>query len=141
MSDLQSGMLVQHASLGVGKIVALDEKTVHVFFATSGARFATKLRLPMALPLLTPATGENTWLSGLSSFTLDARTGRYGLGGTAWLSHADAVARFRDAYPGGFQDPKYLGEGERVSRWRLAHDTYLETLGKGEGERLLAGGD
>lgn len=145
MSDLQNGMLVQHASLGVGKIVALDEKTVHVFFATSGARFATKLRLPMALPLLAPAAGANAWLSGLSSFTLDEKTGRYGLGGSAWLSHEDAVARFRDAYPGGFQDPKYLGEGaekrERISRWRLAHDAYVETLGNGEGERLLAAGD
>jgi hypothetical protein len=145
MSDLENGMLVQHASLGVGKIVALDPKAVHVFFATSDARFATKLRLPMALPLLTPAASKNAWLSGLSNFTLDAKTGRYGLGGSTWLSHADAVARFLAVFPKGFEDPKYVGEGtdkrERVSRWRRAHETYVETLGNGEGERLLAAGD
>ena len=144
VSDLENGMLVQHASLGLGKVVALEPKAVHVFFATSDARFATKLRLPMARPLLTPAAGANAWLSGLSDFALDAKTGRYGLAG-AWLSHADAVARFLEVFPGGFADPKYLGDGtdrrERASRWRRAHDAWVETLGGGEGERLLAAGD
>jgi hypothetical protein len=144
VSDLENGMLVQHASLGLGKIVALEPKAVHVFFATRGARFATKLRLPMALPLLTPCAAADTWLSGLSGFALDAQTGRYGLAGT-WLSHEDAVARFLESFPQGFADPKYLGDGterrERASRWRRAHDAFEKTLGGGEGERLLAAGD
>ena len=144
MGDLENGMLVQHASLGLGKVVALEPKAVHVFFATSDARFATKLRLPMALPLLTPAESTNAWLSGLSDFALDAKTGRYGLAG-AWLSHADAVARFLAVFPEGFADPRYVGDGtdkrERAFRWRRAHDVYVETLGGGEGERLLAAGD
>jgi hypothetical protein len=144
MSDLENGMLVQHASLGLGKVVALEPKAVHVFFATSDARFATKLRLPMALPLLAPAASSNAWLSGLSDFALDAKTGRYGFAGS-WLSHADAVARFLDVFPKGFADPSYVGDGtdkrERVFRWRRAHDAYVETLGGGEGERLLAAGD
>ena len=143
MSDLENGMLVQHASLGLGKVVALEEKAVHVFFATSEARFATKLRLPVARPLLTLAAGPNAWLTGLSEFALDAKTGRYGLAGT-WLSHADAVARFLAVAPKGFADPRYL-EGadkrERAARWRRAHDVWVETLGGGEGERLLAAGD
>ncbi len=144
MSVLANGMLVQHASLGLGKVVALEPRAVHVFFAASDARFATKLRLPMALPLLTPAASPNAWLSGLSDFALDAKTDRYGLA-TAWLSHADAVARFLDVFPKGFADPKYVGGGttkrERVFRWRRAHDAYVETLGGGKGERLLAAGD
>lgn len=144
MSDLENGMLVQHASLGLGKVVALDPKAVHVFFETSEARFATKLRLPMALPLLTRAESTNAWLSGLSGFALDAKSGRYGLPGS-WLSHADAVARFLQAFPEGFADPRYVGDGterrERALRWRRAHDAYVETLGSGEGERLLAAGD
>ena len=144
LSNLQNGMLVKHASLGVGKIVALEPNAVHVFFATSGARFATKLRLPMALPLLTPAAGANAWLSGLSSFALDERTGRFGLAGS-WMSHADAVARFLEHFPKGFADPEYFGEGkerrERASRWRRAHQAFEETLGRGEGERLLAAGE
>ena len=48
MSSLETGMLVQHASLGVGKVVALEPTAVHVFFAKSSAQLATKLRLPMA---------------------------------------------------------------------------------------------
>jgi hypothetical protein len=143
MSSLENGMLVQHASLGLGKIVALEPKAVHVFFATSGARFATKLRLPMALSLLTPSESPNAWLTGLSGFALDTKTGRYGRAG-AWLSHADAVARFLESFPQGFSDPKYLGAekgGDRACRWRRAHDVYVETLGNGEGEKLLAAGD
>jgi len=144
MSDLENGMLVQHASLGLGKIVALDEKAVHVFFATSDVRFATKLRLPVALPFLTRSASANAWLSGLSGFALDVKTGRYGRAGT-WLSHADAVARFVESFPLGFADPKYVGDGkergERACRWRRAHEAFVETLGRGEGERLLAAGD
>jgi hypothetical protein len=144
MSTLENGMLVQHASLGAGKIVALEPKAVHVFFATSGAQFATKLRLPMALSFLTPSASPSAWLSGLSGFALDAKTGRYGRA-FAWLSHADAVARFLESFPLGFTDPKYVGAGKdrgaRACRWRRAHEAFVETLGRGEGERLLAAGD
>ena len=143
MSGLENGMMVQHASLGLGKIVALEEKAVHVFFAVSDARFATKLRLPMALALLAPAATTNAWLSRLSGFSFDAKTGRYGLAGQ-WLSHADAAARFLEVFPKGFADPSY-GDGtdkrDRVARWRRAHEVYAETLGDGESERLLAAGD
>ncbi len=141
MGSLENGMLVQHVSLGAGKIVALDDKAVHVFFATSGARFATKLRLPVSLSYLTPSESPNAWLSALSGFALDVKTGRYGRAG-AWLSHADAVARFLESFPLGFADPKYVEDGkERAFRWRRAHAEFEETLGRGEGEKLLAAGD
>jgi hypothetical protein len=144
MTPLENGMLVQHASLGLGKIVALDEKAIHVFFATSSERFATKLRLPAALSFLTPSEDSSAWLSRLSGFALDDKTGRYGRAGV-WISHPDAVARFLETYPLGFADPKYAGaaaeRGERAQRWRRAHDAFVETLGNGEGERLLAAGD
>ena len=134
-------MLVQHASLGLGKIVALEPKAVHVFFATSGSAFATKLRLPMALPLLAPSSAGNAWLSALSGFALDEKSGRYGRPGT-WISHADAVARFLESFPQGFADPGYVGDAkQRAARWRRAHDLFEEMLGRGEGERLLAAGD
>lgn len=143
MSDLENGMLVQHASLGLGKIVALEPKAVHVFFATSDARSATKLRLPTTLPFLSPAEDSNAWLSGLSDFALDAKTGRYQIAG-AWLSHSDAVARFEEAFPKGFADPAYVagtGKHDYVLRWRRAQEAYAQTLGGGEGERLLEAGD
>jgi hypothetical protein len=144
MSGLENGMMVQHASLGLGKVVALEDKAVHVFFAVSDARFATKLRLPMALPLLAPAESTNAWLSRLSGFAFDAKSGRYGMSG-AWLSPAEATARFLEVFPKGFADPSYVGGGEdkggRAARWRRAHELYVEALGGAEGERLLAAGD
>jgi hypothetical protein len=115
-----------------------------VVFATQDARFATKLRLPMALSFLTPSSSPNAWLSGLSGFALDEKSGRYGRTAT-WLSHADAVARFTEIFPLAFADPAYLaaekGRGDRACRWRRAHLAYVETLGNGQGERLLEAGD
>jgi hypothetical protein len=143
MVGLENGMMVQHASLGLGKVVALEDKAVHVFFALSDGRFATKLRLPMALSLLGPATSSNAWLSRLSGFAFDDKSGRYGLAGT-WLSHAEAEARFVEAFPKGFSDPSYSNstdKRDRVARWRRAHDAYVETLAGGRGEKLLAEGD
>src|SRR5919197_4844964 len=94
MTELTNGMLVRHDLLGLGKIVALEPKTVHVFFAASKDRFATKLSLLVAGPLLRPAgAGENAWLAGVSAFSLDAKTGRYGVAPT-WLSPEEAVAHF-----------------------------------------------
>jgi hypothetical protein len=78
MGNLENGMLVQHASLGAGKIVALDANAVHVFFATSETKFATKLRLPMALSFLSPCSTADERLDGLPAFVLDPKTGRYG---------------------------------------------------------------
>jgi hypothetical protein len=144
MTGLENGMMVQHASLGLGKVVALEKGAVHVVFATQDARFATKLRLPLAMSFLTPSSSSNAWLSGLSGFALDEKSGRYGRTAT-WLSHADAVARFTETFPLAFSDPAYLaaekGRGDRASRWRRAHLAFVETMGGGQGERLLEAGD
>lgn len=139
MSDFKSGMLVQHASLGLGKVVAVDCDAVHVFFEAGEKRVATKLRLSIAGPLLQPATTQNAWLKGMASFSLDEKTGRYGLAGT-WISQEEAIARFTELFPGGFADPKYLGSSkkwDRAARWRAAHQEFVDLLGDGQGERLL----
>jgi hypothetical protein len=141
MSELKKGMLVQHVSLGLGKVVALESDAVHVFFETSDKRVATKLRLAAAEPLLSPATAKNAWLKGMSSFSQDPKTGRYGLVET-WVTHDQAIARFLELFPGGFADPKHVGDGkkrrERENSWS-AHQAFVQSLGAGEGERLLAG--
>ncbi len=54
-----------------------------------------------------------------------------------------AKRAFRELFPLGFGDPKYLGDqggGERSYKWE-AHESWEATLGHGEGERLLASGD
>lgn len=145
MSDFEKGMLVQHASLGLGKVVALEPKAVHVFFVGRDSRFAAKLRLPAAASLLKPAgPSERVWLGGVSAFSLDAATGRYGFAET-WIPHEEAVSRFLEAYPKGFANPLYTGDGKgrqaRPARIRRAHTAFVEAFGNGEGERLLAADD
>lgn len=145
MADLRNGMLVQHATLGIGKVIAVEPTAVHVFFAGAENRFAVKLRLPMALGMLrTDGVEPSRHLDGLDAFALDAKTGRYGRA-SAWMSHADAVARFTAAFPLGFQDPGYLSpessRGNRAARCRRAHEAFVAALGEGRGERQLAAGD
>ncbi len=145
MSDIAAGSLVKHVSLGVGKVVAIEATAVHVFFPQSERRYAAKLRWPAAQPLLTQEGIEpDRWLAGLTSFALDRESGRYALT-TNFLSHADAIAEFLKQFPQGFADPAYLGEGvgkrARASRWRAATSAWIDALGGGQGERLLADGD
>jgi hypothetical protein len=142
MADLQNGMLVQHSSLGVGKVVAVEANAVHVFFPESDKRFAAKLRLPAARAhLRTEGVAQNSWLEGLTAFALDPKAGRYALG-ASWVTHDEAVAQFLTVYPAGFADPAHLtGKHARAARWRAAHDGWAEALGEGEGARLLAADD
>jgi hypothetical protein len=117
MSEFEKGMLVQHASLGLGKVVALEPKAVHVFFVGRDSR---------------------------SAFSLDAASGRYGYAET-WIPHEEALGRFKEAYPQGFVDTAYTGDGKgrqaRPARIRRAQAAWAETLGGGQGERLLAAGE
>lgn len=146
MSEIVKGMLVQHASLGVGKVVAVEATAVHVFFALSERRFAAKLRWPAASHLLsTEGVERNPWLEGLSSFALDAAEGRYALAAN-WMTHEQAIARFLADYPKGFDDPAYLGTASgarrvRAPRWRAASAEWAAALGDGQAERLVAARD
>lgn len=142
MADLESGTLVQHTTLGLGKIVALEPTAVHVFFPDSDKRFAAKLRLPAARALLrTDGFEPNAWLEGLSAFTFDAKAGRYALA-ARWISHDEAVEQFLAVFPGGFADPAYVdGKHARAAAWRAAHARWTEAFGEREGERLVAADD
>jgi hypothetical protein len=146
MTDIAKGTLVRHASLGVGKVVAVEPTAVHVFFPGTERRHAAKLRWPDARTLLrTDGVERDAWLEGLSSFTLDPAARRYALS-ASWITHEQALARFRAEYPRGFQDPTYLGTGPdaagaRAPRWRSAGAEWAAAMGDGEAERLLAAGD
>lgn len=142
--DLDKGMLVQHASLGVGKVVELEKDAVHVFFAGGGGRVATKLKLPNALPFLSAAPGPNAWLAALPAFRRDAETGRYEVA-DGRITPAEALERYRAASPEevapapGEEPPK--ARRDRAWKWRRAHETWEQGFGGGEGERLLAAGE
>ena len=145
MSELSTGMLVQHATLGVGKVVAVERSAVHVFFPQGDRRHAAKFQLPAATTILTSAGVErDAWLEGLSSFSLDPVSRRYTLASN-WVTHEQAIAEFRGVYPRGFLDPAYVGDGtgkrERASRWRAANAEWAKALGEGQAEKLLEAGD
>lgn len=142
MSDLVNGTLVKHVSLGVGKIVAVEPGAVHVFFPDSDKRFAAKLRLPAARPLLrTDGFEPDGWLAGLTAFSLDETTGRYALA-ASFMTHEQAVAQLRVAFPDGFPAPGAAGQGAtRPGRWRAAREAWSRTMGNGEAERLVEEGE
>jgi hypothetical protein len=145
MGTIETGSLVKHKVLGVGKVVAVEADALHVFFPDSDKRFAAKLRLPAAQALLrTDGFERSSWLEGLTAFELDPSCGRYGLAST-WITHDQATDQFLAIFPAGFADPAYVGPGEgkeqRASRWRAAHEAFLRELGNGEAARLLGEGD
>jgi hypothetical protein len=144
MSDLANGTLVQHNSLGLGKVIAVEPTAVHVFFPESERRYAVKLRWPLTKALLkTEGVQRDTWLEGLSSFSLVPETGRYALAEN-WLSHDQAVAEFLAQCPGAFAGgdsaPRSASRTDRAARWRAARAGWIELLGGRRGEALLADG-
>jgi hypothetical protein len=71
-------MLVSHATLGVGKVVAVEPTAVHIFFADANKQDATKLRLPAARVFLdAPPSARDERLENLPAFSLDPVSGRY----------------------------------------------------------------
>jgi hypothetical protein len=141
MADLEDGALVQHQTLGLGKVVAVEPNAVHVFFPASDRRFAAKLRLPAARALLrTDGIEPNPWLQGLTAFSLDPQMGRYALA-VSWLTHQEATAQFLAAFPGGYGGPAYAsGKSARAPRWRAGHDAWIAEFGGAEGGQLMESG-
>jgi hypothetical protein len=68
-----------------------------VFFPDSDRRFAAKLRLPAARALLrTDGFERDSWLEGLTAFSLDQKMGRYALA-ASWITHEEALDQFLPA--------------------------------------------
>lgn len=145
MVELQSGTQVQHASLGLGRIVAADAQALHVFFPASHTRFAAKLRLPEARRFLRLEGFEpDDWLDGLSAFEFDGQAGRWALT-ASFLSQEEAIALYLahrpKGLPGGDEGAARSGASDRRARWALASDRWRAHLGAEVIGRLLAEGE
>ena len=135
MGDLATGMLVRHATLGLGRVVLVEPTAVHVFFPGTDSRQAAKLRWPAAKPLLTTEGVErDAWLESLSSFELDPETGRYTLA-TNFVTHEQAVDDYLARRPVAATPS---GRMDRVEAWRAASAEFQAAFPPGEGERLAA---
>jgi hypothetical protein len=78
VEEFAKGMIVRHATLGLGRVVAVEPAAVHVFFVEGERREAAKLRLPAARPLLSPAPHEkHERLESLAAFAFDPASGRW----------------------------------------------------------------
>jgi len=135
LGDLATGMLVRHATLGLGRVVLIEPTAVHVFFPGTDSRQAAKLRWPAARPLLTTEGVErDAWLESLSSFELDPETGRYTLA-TNFVTHEQAVEDYLSRRPVAATPS---GRMDRVDAWRAASTEFHAAFPPGEGERLAA---
>ena len=137
------GTIVEHASLGAGRVIAFQGDRLHVYFHNKGGKCATRLGLDTAKKLLRAAPVQvHEWLDHLPAFTFDSQENAYCLEHGA-LTQAQAIATFMAMFPAGFDDPRYIGtpmEGERRYKDDFAAE-WSRSFGQGEGERLLAAGD
>ncbi len=78
MDELAKGMVVRHATLGIGRVVALEPTAIHVFFVEGERREAAKLRLPAARVFLSPAPSvTDERLQSLPALAFDPDSGRW----------------------------------------------------------------
>ncbi len=136
------GMFVVHTNKpewGPGKVVAIRGTTPHIFFRDLEGHEARRFRCDSEF--LSPALAmADPVLDNLPPFVEE--DGRLQLP-VERMTLTTARERFLRHFPAGFYDPAYIGDrrsGERHYKW-LAHERYVELLGNGEAERLLAEGN
>lgn len=135
----EQGMLVEHKTLGLGKIVFASDK-LHIFFKDLKGSYedATKpIALSMSDQVLTVSTSQcHPELDNLPPFTRD---GKFRVPSGLRVTHAQARELFRRKYPGGFLDAKYLRD-ERDYKIE-AHELFQSSLGNGHLEKLIESGN
>lgn len=134
--NLSAGSLVRHATLGQGKVVAVDSTALHVFFPGSDGRYASKLRRPAAERFLSQeGLTPDPWLEGLTAFSLDSASSRYALAAN-FVSEDEAVALYVAEYPGGAPVGRAGSRAGRATRWRAAGAEWSAAMGAGRAAEL-----
>jgi len=140
----RKGSLVRHptkAGWGLGKVLEVRGKVVTVHFKDDTEKEFRLISTDRA-PLEIAAEQSDPILDNLPPFLGD----RFDVK-AKWVTLEDGIRRFRHIFAREFHDPDYLGSGktgkdeagERNYKWK-AHQRYVEALGTGQGERLLADG-
>ena len=135
----KQGMLVEHKTWGLGKIVFASDK-LHIFFKDLEGSYkdVTKpIALSMSNQFLTvPTSQSHPELDNLPPFTRD---GKLHVPSGLKVTHSQARDSFRRKYPGGFLDTKYL-QDERDYKFE-AHELFQSSLGNGHLEKMIESGD
>ena len=138
-AEFKQGMLVEHKTWGLGKIVFASDK-LHIFFKDLKGSYedATKtMLLSMSSRFLTvPTSQSHPELDNLPPF---ARDGKLRVPSGLRVTHSQARDSFRRKYPGGFLDTKYL-QDERDYKFE-AHELFVSSLGNGHLEKLIESGN
>lgn len=135
-----AGTLVEHPRFpewGPGKVAHVRGNKVHVFFRDLPDRRAKLFPFGQ---LRRVAQQSDPVLDNLPPFV--EQDGALHLPAER-VTVQQARDEFLEKFPGGFSDPDYIGDrkgGERAYKWR-AHEHFIETLGGGQLEQLLKGGD
>ena len=135
-----AGELVEHASFGLGKVVHVTPKRVHIFFRDEPGSAARQFPNPAPVTLASRQT--DLILDNTPPFTEEK--GRWRIPGNR-ITFDFALQKFLSRYPMGFEDPAYLGRGdselnERGYKWD-AHEQFVEQLGGGRLEQLVESRD
>ncbi len=140
----EKGLLVRHpgkVEWGLGKILEVRGKVVTVHFKDDNEKDFREIATDRVSLDITGEQSDPS-LDNLPPFLgdrFDVKAKR--------VTFEDGRRRFLTIFPRGFHDPDYRGSkqpgkedlGERNYKWE-AHERYVEALGGGEAERLLAAG-
>lgn len=125
------------ANFGLGRVIAVDAKTAHVFFPLRNPTEALRFAAHATFEVVEHDESETfQWLAHLPAFRWNKE--RWVLPADV-ITHHEAVAKFRRIFPRGFEDDDYL-EGERGYKV-AAHERWVSSLGSGQAEALIAAGD
>jgi len=139
--ELKKGMLVTHPAKpewGPGKVCSIDGQNIHVYFRDVSDRLAKKFKNG-TVQFVKAASQSDPILDNLPP--LKEKDGFFGLSHDR-LTVRQAIELFLKSFPGGFADPRYLGDekvGERNYKLE-AHGKFVRLLGNGQLDDLLAQG-
>lgn len=130
----EAGDLVEHETYGLGKVVHVDARRIHVFFRDVEGSDARAFGNP-AGALHRSATQTDPILDNTPPFTL--LKGRWSIPGNR-MTFEFALQKFLKQFPRGFADPAYA-QAERDYKW-AAHQLYVEKLGNGQLAAMVEAG-
>ncbi|MGB4599556.1 MAG: hypothetical protein WBI04_06215 [Trichlorobacter sp.] len=127
--------LLPTPQLGIGKVVKVTSDKISVFFKSQPATEAMLFKLPNN-NLVPSAVQDDLILNNLPPF-VERPDGKLALpaSNTKRMTLAQTLDAFHAKCPLGFNDPLFH-EHERDYKWN-AHLRFQETLGSGQGRRLL----
>lgn len=135
---LTVGLLVEHPTYGLGKVIAVEQGTVHVYFLEQSERDkAARFKVPFASANFSRTESQQheeldhlpTFRKVGHEFVID-KVGR--------RTFKEALENFRKFFPGDFADPKY-SEGERNYKVE-ASQALIKAFGGGRGLAMLKDG-